>query len=171
MYTPTTATDYILSLGTTNDALGGNFAISAFVPEWGSCATGNLQLYDSTIALFRTCRFVLNSVGRANTPTQWRARLQAGTTYYFRVSTFTSNDNHGKFCLGLRSANVHSVKNGDWNDPSTWSNGKVPVPHSSVTVTHQITLGASTTCHALTIANGANVIVAPGVTIDVSTKN
>lgn len=44
------------------------------------------------------------------------------------------------FCIFQTDEIVESVKDGDWNDKSTWSTGNLPGPSSKVTVNHNVTI-------------------------------
>lgn len=57
---------------------------------------------------------------------------------------------------------VYSVKNGNWNDPATWSTNTVPNANSRVYLTHAVTVTADAICKSLTMYNPGNVTVNSG---------
>lgn len=70
----------------------------------------------------------------ANTPYEWRVRTECGTV--------ASSDNGPtiSFHTNVCSDQLHSVKAGLWNDPATWSCGRVPLAEEVVFIAHSITV-------------------------------
>jgi hypothetical protein len=56
----------------------------------------------------------------------------------------------------------YSIKNGNWNDPATWSNNAVPVATSQVYIGHAVTVTANVTCKSITAFQPGNVTVNAG---------
>ena len=62
----------------------------------------------------------------------------------------------------LATGMVISVKNGNWNDPATWSSNQVPSAESAVTIRHTVTVNIDATCKTLKAESPALVQVAAG---------
>jgi hypothetical protein len=65
---------------------------------------------------------------------------------------------------------ITSVKTGDWNDPTVWSTGAVPVALSDVQINspHVVTVTASATCCVIYVVSGATLTINAGVTLTVN---
>jgi len=168
-FTPSKTEDYILTMSTGNDAFRGNFWLAAFTYQSGICAEGNLTLADSTIALFGACKFIFKNNPGFNLTNAWRVKLQAGKSYFFRITGFGGAV--GNFCLDIKTANVYSLKNGNWFDPTVWNNGVVPLPQTAVSIQSAVTLTNSTTCLAITVKEGGNLQIGPGVKLELTGTN
>lgn len=56
----------------------------------------------------------------------------------------------------------YSVKNGNWNDPATWSTNTVPAAINKIYITHVVTVTADASCKSVTVFKPGNVIVTSG---------
>lgn len=96
-----------------------------------------------------------------------------------------ANDSTGDYVITVKAANgiykpvtglfyaidptkFYSVKNGNWNDPATWSSNAVPSAINKVYITHTVTITADGNCKAVTIYKPGNVIVNSGRRIIIS---
>lgn len=55
-----------------------------------------------------------------------------------------------------------TVKGGNWSDPATWNNNKMPDATSDIILNHHMTVDTNAECKSLT-TSGYNVIIHPGV--------
>ncbi len=56
----------------------------------------------------------------------------------------------------------YSIKNGNWNDPATWSTNAVPSAINKIYITHTVTVTADASCKSVTVYKPGNVIVNSG---------
>ncbi len=63
---------------------------------------------------------------------------------------------------------VYSVKDGNWNDPATWSINAVPAATNKVYVSHNVTVTADVTCKAVNVFKPGNVVVNTGRRITIT---
>lgn len=91
--------------------------------------------------------------------------LDQNTTYYYVVRAIndagtSSNSNEIEVTTGIVSAK-ETIVSGDWNNPSIWTNGIVPVATDDVTIKHTVTLSATGTANSrnFTIDGGSLNIV------------
>ena len=99
---------------------------------------------------------------------------------------FTSpmNDSVGHYQIDVKAANgnykdvwdllyavdplkYYSVKDGNWNDPATWSSNAVPASVNNVYISHKVTVTVDASCKNATVAYPGNVIVNAGNKINV----
>lgn len=90
-----------------------------------------------------------------------------------------SNDSIGNYTIEIKAANgmykpvygllyaidpakFYSVKNGNWNDPLTWSTNAVPSALNKIYITHRVTVTADANCKSVTVYKPGNVIVNTG---------
>jgi trimeric autotransporter adhesin len=59
-----------------------------------------------------------------------------------------------------------SVQNGNWNSPTTWNRGVVPLSSAKVTIKHQVTVTQTTSCQSVFEAIGGKVQVNTGVSLN-----
>jgi hypothetical protein len=62
----------------------------------------------------------------------------------------------------LATGMVISIKNGNWNDPATWSNNQVPNAESNAIIRHNVIINIDATCKTLKAESPAQVQVAAG---------
>jgi hypothetical protein len=62
----------------------------------------------------------------------------------------------------------YSVKDGNWNDPATWSTNTVPVNTSKIYISHTVTITANANCKSVYIYKPGNVVVNSGYRITVN---
>jgi hypothetical protein len=74
----------------------------------------------------------------ANTPYEWRIRTECGTV------ASSGNGPTISFHTNVCSDQLHTVKAGLWNDPATWSCGRVPLAEDVVIVAHVVTAATNT---------------------------
>jgi hypothetical protein len=84
---------------------------------------------------------------------------KAGNTEYPPVDPMATPD---AVTTPLATGMVISVKNGNWNDPATWSSNQVPSAESAVTIRHTVTVNIDATCKTLKAESPALVQVAAG---------
>lgn len=70
-------------------------------------------------------------------------------------------DVYGSFYV-IDPAKYYSVKNGNWNDPSTWSANAVPGAANKVYISHNVTVTTDVTCREVNINKPGNVQVNTG---------
>jgi hypothetical protein len=71
-----------------------------------------------------------------------------------------------KSCEAVVPAVVSSKRNGNWNDPTVWSNGKVPDCNTIVMVYHTLSVNTTdATCYNLFAVSGSNTTITSRVTI------
>lgn len=68
----------------------------------------------------------------------------------------------------LDPSKVYSVKDGNWNDPATWSINAVPAANNKVYITHTVTVTADATCRSVNVFKPGNVVVNTGRRITVT---
>jgi hypothetical protein len=68
----------------------------------------------------------------------------------------------GRYVYKLLVAAFISVKDGDWNDPSTWNNNIVPPADADVIVENNVTVSSNETCNSLKIISPGNMTVETG---------
>lgn len=90
-----------------------------------------------------------------------------------------ANDSTGDYVITVKAANgvvkpvtgllyaidptkFYSVKNGNWNDPATWSSNAVPAAINKVYIAHKVTVTADANCKSVTVYKPGNVIVNTG---------
>ena len=101
--------------------------------------------------------------------------------------TFASpqTDSPGQFTITVKASNgkyrdvwgtlyvidpskFYSVKDGDWNNPATWSSGVVPGVNNKVYIRHVITITANASCKTTNIITPGKVIVNAGKSLNIS---
>ena len=82
----------------------------------------------------------------------WKYRL----TYVITGQTVTHTFYHGN------TPPVVTLKPGNWNDPSVWSDGLVPDDNKALFVCHPVTLSEDKTIQSLVVNEGGQVIVENG---------
>lgn len=70
--------------------------------------------------------------------------------------------------LAETSGIVVSLKDGDWHDPSVWSNGLVPSINTSLKILHHIMLKQAGECKRVEVASPGKLEVIPGIQLSVS---
>ncbi|MBL0355846.1 MAG: hypothetical protein IPP72_02700 [Chitinophagaceae bacterium] len=90
-----------------------------------------------------------------------------------------ANDSIGNYTIDLKATNglhipiygllyaidptkFYSVKNGNWNDPLTWSTNTVPSAINKIYITHTVTVTADANCKSVTVYKPGSVIVNSG---------
>lgn len=90
-----------------------------------------------------------------------------------------ANDSTGDYLITVKAANgivkpvtgllyaidptkFYSIKNGNWNDPATWSANAVPSAINKVYIAHKVTVTADASCKGVTVYKPGNVIVNSG---------
>jgi NPCBM-associated, NEW3 domain of alpha-galactosidase len=61
---------------------------------------------------------------------------------------------------------VYSIKDGNWNDPTTWSNNAVPVATNRVYVYHDVIANVNVTCKAVQLVQPGKITVQTGKLIN-----
>ena len=80
--------------------------------------------------------------------------------------SFTNTSNN--FYVAAYSLPVFiSTKNGNWNDPATWSNGMIPPPDAKVVIRNIVTITTDATCYSIHLEPGGKVVVNSGVNFTV----
>lgn len=59
-------------------------------------------------------------------------------------------------------AKYYTIKDGDWNNPSTWHSNQVPGATNKVHISHNVTVTTDVTCKSVTVSKPGNVIVNTG---------
>ena len=97
-------------------------------------------------------------------------------TYNF---TAPSNDSVGHYQIVVKASNgiyknvngtfytvdpakFYTVRDGDWNNASTWHSNQVPGPTNKVHISHNVTVSADVTCKSVTVFKPGNVTVNTG---------
>jgi len=90
-----------------------------------------------------------------------------------------ANDSTGDYTITVKAANgivkpatgllyaidpakFYSVKNGNWNDPATWSGNTVPSAVNKIYISHTITVTADANCKSITVYKPGSVLVNTG---------
>ncbi len=71
-------------------------------------------------------------------------------------------------CVRKITNPVVSVRNGNWSDPATWSNGKVPGTYTQVTVRHAVVVDINADAYSVTNEPGSSLTVSPGLSLTLS---
>jgi hypothetical protein len=160
-YTPSVSgnVQFTLGAGPSGDTL--NSWLSVFTAS-GNCPS-SLTLVDNTASIFGGCRYYHAPANK--NPAVWSGFLQAGTTYYFRLSGLYGDV--GRYALSIQSAEAATTKAGNWYDPAIWSNNKVPTAQSSVTVSQPVIVDSNAVCKTLNVENGATITVQEGKSLSV----
>jgi hypothetical protein len=77
----------------------------------------------------------------------------------------TQVDSNGE--LPAARATVITINNGNWNNPATWLNNIVPGPDDIAVISHTVNVTVNTTCYALSVEQGGNIVVATGVNLTI----
>lgn len=64
--------------------------------------------------------------------------------------------------FAIDQAKFYTIRNGDWNSPSTWHNNQVPGATNKVQISHNVTVTTDVTCKSVTVSKPGNVIVNTG---------
>ncbi|MDR0539066.1 MAG: hypothetical protein LBG74_00980, partial [Spirochaetaceae bacterium] len=64
------------------------------------------------------------------------------------------------------AADLYSMQDGNWDDPSTWNSTAVPTATDNVEINHTITLNAAADCHDVSLYNGS-LTIQSSVTLNV----
>jgi len=59
-----------------------------------------------------------------------------------------------------------SVKNGNWDNPSTWLGNVVPTSGANITIKHNVIGNVNTTCNSLRVQSPGSLTVNPAITIN-----
>lgn len=70
----------------------------------------------------------------------------------------------------LLTGQVISVKNGDWHDPTTWSNNAVPDINTDLIVKHLVSVEMNGVCKKATIVQPGNLIIDLEKRLDINTN-
>lgn len=62
---------------------------------------------------------------------------------------------------------VFSVREGNWNDPGTWSTGSVPTPANDIQIGHKVTVNVNVTCRTMYVAINGDLVVQDGRSVTV----
>jgi hypothetical protein len=58
---------------------------------------------------------------------------------------------------------IYSIRDGNWNDNTTWSGGMIPTETSQVVIRHQVSIKANAWCKKLTAEPTGKISLDPGV--------
>jgi hypothetical protein len=89
---------------------------------------------------------------------------KAGNTEYPPVDPMAAPD---AMTTPLAPGMVISIKNGNWNDPATWSSNQVPTAADEVIVKHQVTVNVNGACKSLNAIAPGLVYLNPGIRLDI----
>ncbi len=87
-------------------------------------------------------------------------------TIHVKAANGSYKDVYGAFYV-VDPNKFYSIKDGNWNDPATWSNNQVPTNSNSVHISHTVTVTANTSCKPVTITYPGNVIVNTGKILNI----
>lgn len=63
--------------------------------------------------------------------------------------------------------NFTAIASGNWDDPSIWAGGMVPVPGANITITQNITVNVNIIINSISVQSPAVVTINPGVNVTV----
>ncbi len=83
--------------------------------------------------------------------------LSPNTSYEWQIRTLCSADEHSGFSetqtfKSLDCPTMYSVKDGNWNDPVTWSCNRVPTGGDSIQIKHVVTVPGGFTAQCLNLS-------------------
>ena len=82
----------------------------------------------------------------------------------FTVTVTTPTGCSASALISLHAGPLYSIKNGNWDDPTVWSCGRVPVSVDPVTLNHAVTIPANFSGNALRLVygTGSRLLYGPG---------
>jgi hypothetical protein len=91
--------------------------------------------------------------------------IAAGKTYYYKLKGVFNNisTNFSNVAFGSFDCNFNqciSLKSGQWNDPTTWSCGRIPTTLDEILINngHSVTIGNNLNANAKNITNNGEII-------------
>ncbi|WP_428657533.1 hypothetical protein [Runella sp.] len=80
---------------------------------------------------------------KPNTATFMDATVLLNTPYYYRIRPSNTTTGHLSNVSGVFTGvctTMYTLKEGNWNDPSVWSCGRLPTQNDKVEINHTVTV-------------------------------
>ena len=96
----------------------------------------------------------------------WKDTRNYNSTSFYQNDVFASRiDASGNIIAGRNT--IVSANNGNWNNPSTWVGGIVPLPNDIVLIKTVVVVTVNTSCYSLNVQTPGSILINTGINLTV----